>query len=162
MKKNKLLTFLILVGTLGISDTFAQSSVHSSGGNFSGATGSVSYSVGQTVYTTNTGATGSIAQGVQQPFEITKVLTADTFSDLVKELKVFPNPTTENLTISLTRLSTNSLDYEIIDTNGKLFKAEKGMGNETNIDVSSFPAAIYFLKIKNQNQEIKTYKIIKK
>ena len=154
MKKNKLLTFLILVGTLGISDCFAQSSVHSSGGNFSGASGSVSYSVGQTVYTTNT--------GVQQPFEITEVLTADNFSDLVKDLKVFPNPTTENLTINLTSQGTNSLDYEIIDTNGKLFKAGKGMGNETNIDVSSFPAAIYFLKIKNQNQEIKTYKIIKK
>lgn len=162
MKKNKLLTFLILVGTLGISDCFAQSSVHSSGGNFSAAAGSVSYSVGQTVYTTNAGASGSIVQGVQQPFEITEVLTADNFSDLVKDLKVFPNPTTENLTVSLTSQSANSLDYEIIDTNGKLFKAEKGMGNETNIDVSSFPAAIYFLKIKNQNQEIKTYKIIKK
>ena len=80
----------------------------------------------------------------------------------MKDLKVFPNPTTENLTINLTSQGTNSLDYEIIDTNGKLFKAGKGMGNETNIDVSSFPAAIYFLKIKNQNQEIKTYKIIKK
>lgn len=162
MKKNKLLTFLILVGTLGISDCFAQSSVHSSGGNLSGASGSVSYSVGQTVYTTNTSATGSITQGVQQPFEITEVLTADNFSDLVNDLKVFPNPTTENLTINLTSQGANSLDYEIIDSNGKLFKAGKGMENETNIDVSSFPAAIYFLKIKNQNQEIKTYKIIKK
>jgi hypothetical protein len=39
------------------------------GGEATGSGGSVSYSVGQVVYTTNTGINGSVAQGVQQPYE---------------------------------------------------------------------------------------------
>ena len=37
-----------------------------SGGDATGSGGSVAYSVGQIVYTTSTGTTGSVAQGVEQ------------------------------------------------------------------------------------------------
>ena len=41
-----------------------------SGAVATGIGGSSSYTVGQVVYTTNTGSNGSVAQGVQQPYEI--------------------------------------------------------------------------------------------
>ncbi|MBV1889111.1 MAG: HYR domain-containing protein, partial [Proteobacteria bacterium] len=44
----------------------AQESINVSGGDATGTGGSSSYSVGQVFYTTNVGATGSVAQGVQQ------------------------------------------------------------------------------------------------
>ena len=43
----------------------AQNAIPAAGGNAAGAGGTVSYTVGQAVYTTNTGTTGSVVQGVQ-------------------------------------------------------------------------------------------------
>lgn len=146
---------------MSLPDALAQSSANTSGGNLSGTNGSVSYSVGQVVYTTNTGTNGSVAQGVQQPFEISEVLASQNFSELVKDLKVFPNPTTDVLTINMFNTDNLQLDYQIVDMQGKVLLADKNISNQTNIVVSSLNSAIYFLKITNQNQEVKTFKIIK-
>jgi len=71
-KKAKLIAaFLLGIGLTGLQ---AQESVTASGGNASGAGGTVSYSVGQVVYKTNTGSNGSEAQGVQQPYEISVII----------------------------------------------------------------------------------------
>lgn len=163
MKKNKRLSLVTIASfILSMSNCFAQESVNSSGGVLSGTNGSISYSVGQIVYTTNTGTNGSVAQGVQQPYEISEILSSIDFSELIKDLKVFPNPSTDVLTLNMTNLSDLKLDYEIVDMSGKVLKAERNIGNETNIIVSGFPASIYFLRITNQNKEVKTFKIIKK
>lgn len=55
-----LISFLLSTGIQ------AQSALLTAGGNNPGSGGSVSYSLGQTLYTTNTGGGYSIAQGVQQ------------------------------------------------------------------------------------------------
>jgi len=163
MKTNKLLFFLTIVSYLGISSVFAQSSINASGGDIlTGSNGSISYSVGQAVYTTNTGTTGSVAQGVQQPYEISEILSSIDYSELVKDLKIFPNPSTDVLTVNMHNTNDLQLDYQIVDINGKVLKAEKNIQDETNINVSAYPSAIYFLKIANQNKEVKTFKIIKK
>ena len=67
--KNKKLTALLLLG-IGFNQGYAQQATTASGGDASGSGGSVAHSVGQTVYTTNTGSNGSVAQGVEQPYEI--------------------------------------------------------------------------------------------
>ncbi|MCB0409870.1 MAG: hypothetical protein KDD29_06595, partial [Flavobacteriales bacterium] len=66
MKKIIFITLQILICSI----VFAQENTVSSGGDALGVGGSASYSVGQVVYTTHTGVNGSIAQGVQQPYEI--------------------------------------------------------------------------------------------
>jgi hypothetical protein len=64
-------TFVILFVTgIGITCLQAQEAIPASGGNGSGNGGSVSYSIGQVVDATYTGLSGSVAQGVQQPYEI--------------------------------------------------------------------------------------------
>ena len=55
---------------IGFNQVYAQQATTASGGDASGSGGSVAHSVGQTVYTTNTGSNGSVAQGVEQPYEI--------------------------------------------------------------------------------------------
>ncbi|WP_130736185.1 T9SS type A sorting domain-containing protein [Flavobacterium sp. J27] len=163
MRKNKLLFLVIIVSSIGINNSFSQNSINSSGNTIiSAGNGSISYSVGQVVYTTNFDTSGSVAQGVQQPYEISEVLSSVDFSDLVKDLKIFPNPSTDVLTINMSNLGDTSLDYELIDSNGRVLIQEKNIASETNIQVASLPSAIYFLKIKNQNTDIKTFKIIKK
>ncbi|RLD56213.1 MAG: T9SS C-terminal target domain-containing protein, partial [Bacteroidetes bacterium] len=59
---------------LGLSNLQAQEVIPATGGEASGSGGSASYTVGQVVYTTNTGTNGnSVSQGVQQPYEISVV-----------------------------------------------------------------------------------------
>src|SRR6056297_978638 len=68
-KKTVILIAMLLFGP-GLTGANAQQAMPASGGDASGSGGFVSYSVGQVVYTTHTGANGSVAQGVQQTYEI--------------------------------------------------------------------------------------------
>src|SRR6056297_1106382 len=63
------LSALLLLG-LGLTGLQAQETTSSAGGNTTGGGGSVSYSIGQVVYTTHIGPDGSVAQGVQQIYII--------------------------------------------------------------------------------------------
>ena len=64
----KLIAILLL--GLGLIELQAQEAIPASGGDASGSGGSVSYSIGQVVYQTHTCTSGSVAEGVQQSFEI--------------------------------------------------------------------------------------------
>ena len=70
MRHKRLQLIAVLLLVIGLTRLQAQETIPAIGGNASGSGGSVSYSVGQAVYTTNTGTNGSVPQGVQQPFEI--------------------------------------------------------------------------------------------
>ena len=154
--------YFLSVYFIGITFIVAQNSVNASGGNLSGANGSVSYSVGQMVYTTNSGTNGSNAQGVQQPYEISEVLSSIDYSELISDLKIYPNPSTDHITINFINLNNLNLSLKIIDINGKVIKKEDYLQNETTIDVSSYSSNIYFLNIMNKDKLIKSFKLIKK
>ena len=77
----------------------AQSSANTAGGDATGAGGSVAYSVGQPFYITYTGANGTVAQGVQQTYQIFSLGINQ--SELNISLAVFPNPTYDNLNIEI-------------------------------------------------------------
>jgi hypothetical protein len=79
--KPKLITSLI-IGLFLCSFLNAQESVNTASGNASGSGGSVSYSVGEIVYTTNAGDNGAVAQGVQQAYEISAVTGIEEAKDI--------------------------------------------------------------------------------
>ena len=91
----------LLVFGLGLTGLQAQESINATGGIASGSGGSMSYSVGQIVYTTNTGTNGSVAQGVQQPYEISAVIGIEEFNGINLYVSVYPNPTSDYLTLSI-------------------------------------------------------------
>lgn len=66
------ISLIFLLG-LGLTNSQAQESLNTTGNNDSNNNGSVSYSVGQITYQTNTGTNGSIIEGVQQPYKISVV-----------------------------------------------------------------------------------------
>jgi hypothetical protein len=162
MRHKKLkLSVLILLG-LGLPGLYAQEAIPTSGGNASGSGGTASYSVGQVVYTTNDGGVyGTVAQGVQQPFEISVVLGSEEAKGINLSVSAYPNPTTDYLTISVSNLDALKLAYQLYDQNGKLLQSEKITGNETSIAMRNIVPATYFVKVKNENKEVKTFKIIK-
>ena len=159
----KTLLFLLLLIAIGLTETKAQESMNATGNTATGSGGSVSYSVGQVTYQTNTGANGSVAQGVQQPYEIS-VIGIEEAKDINLTLAAYPNPTTDCLELKVdasTTLSNLSMSYQLFDMNGKLLQSEKITSSQTSIVMKNFVAATYFVKIIEGNKEIKTFKIIK-
>ena len=160
MKKMKTVALLLLV--FGITTAQAQQAITATGGNASGSGGTIAYSVGQIVYTTYTGATGSVAQGVQQPYEISIVEVED--HQISLNMQAYPNPTTDYLTLNVgasTSLSNESMSYEIYNISGKLIESRKIISSSETITMENLPTANYFLKVTNNNNEVKTFKIIK-
>ncbi|MDD3860464.1 MAG: T9SS type A sorting domain-containing protein [Bacteroidales bacterium] len=158
-KKFKLSTLVLF--WLGLTGLQAQESIIAAGGDASGSGGSTSYSVGQVVYTTNIGTSGSVSQGVQQPYEISVVTAIEEAKDINLSVTAYPNPTTAYLTLSINEFDISNLSYQLYDMNGKLLQSEKITGTQTSIVMSNLVPANYFVKVIKGNDEVKTFKIIK-
>ena len=160
MKKN--LFYYIKISLLLFAFTVnGQESINASGHNATGTGGSASYSLGQVVYTTYSGTNGSVAQGVQQPYEISVILGIE-YTNINLIMTVSPNPTKDLLTLKVDNYEFENLTYQLLDINGKQFLLSQTSAAETQISVASLPSAIYFLKVSDKNKVIKTFKISKK
>jgi len=149
---------LLSIGMTGLN---AQSTIPASGGNASGSGGTVSYSVGQVVYTTNTGTNGTIAQGVQQPFEISVVTGIEEALNITLQSSVYPNPASDFVKLKIENYEIENLSYQLYGNNGSLLQDNKIKDSETRIDMSNLVSAIYFLKVIENKKVVKTFKIIK-
>ena len=162
MRHKKLKLSAVLLLGLGLTGLQAQTAVPATGSNASGSGGTVSYSVGQVVCTTNTGGSnGSVAQGVQQPFEISVVTGLEEAKGINLSVSAYPNPTTDFLNLKVGNYDNTNLSYQLFDISGKLLETKKLEGNQTNIVMSNLVPAIYFVKVTDGNKEVKTFKIIK-
>ncbi len=141
---------------------YTQEAVVASGKTVSSTAGSVSYSVGQVVYTTIVGDNGSVNQGVQQPYEIFVVTAIPDASGIDLKLSAYPNPVKDHLTLKISGYESDNLYYRLFDMNGKLLKMKKVTDPQTQIIMQDLKPAVYFLKIIDKNKEIKTFKIIKR
>ena len=155
-------TFLLLVSLILTASSFTQT-VHevisASGGDATGSGGSVAYSVGQIVYTTSTGSTGSVAQGVEQAYEIYSVGIKETSLNI--SLSVFPNPTSDFLTLKVDDYNNEALNYTLLDEQGKLVFNEQITTQDTQVAMSTLARGAYFINVLQANKKIQTFKIIK-
>lgn len=161
MKSKKTKYYVAMLFSLGIFEMKAQNGTVSSGGDASATQGSVAFTIGQPFYTTSTGTNGSVAQGVQQPFEIQEVLGTELFSIKLKML-AYPNPTTDVLNLSIEESELSGMSYQLIDFNGRLIKSSTISNQSTAIPMTEYQKAIYILNVTQNNTIIKTFKIIKK
>ena len=138
----------------------AQQAFTAAGGATSGSGGTATYSVGQIVYTTNTGAGGSVAQGVQQPYEISIVLGVEDLQ-ISLNMKVYPNPTSDFLILNVGNFDLSTLHFELYEINGKLLESKKITSITETISLENLPSSTYFLKVTSKNEEVKIFKIIK-
>ena len=158
MKKNTLffLTFLL---SFSVNAQTSHQVLSASGGDATGSGGSVAYSVGQIVYTTSTGTTGSVAQGVEQAYEIYSVGIKETALNI--SLSVFPNPTSDFLTLKVEDYNNETLGFDLLDEQGKLILSEQITNQETQVAMSTLARGSYFINIVQTNKKIQTFKIIK-
>ncbi len=148
---------LLFVLTITIN---AQNNIPTNGGEATGSGGTISYTVGQVIYNTSEGNTGSITEGVQQPYEISTLSGVDQ-TEINLEISAYPNPTNDYLQINIEGLEEQDLQYQLYSVEGKLIKRANNISNQTQINMSGLMPSCYFLKIIQGNKEIKAFKIIK-
>ena len=157
-KKNKLFVSFLLC--IALSTGYAQEATITSGGNALGNGGTMAYSVGQIVYTTNNGIGGSVNQGVQQPYEIFTVGIKETVLNIL--LTIFPNPTATNLTLQVSDFTNENLTYQLLDMQGKFIETAHITASQMQINMDNLPAATYLLNVTQENKQVQAFKIIKK
>ena len=121
----------------------AQISFNAVRGEASGTEGSLSYTVGQTVYDTYTGSTGSVAQVVQLTYDITALLGAE-ISDIKLELVAYPNLTQETHTLKINNYNNDSLIYQLYDLQGKLWDSQPVKGAQTELEMKDLAVGTYY------------------
>ena len=138
----------------------AQSSINSAGAEATGQGGSLSYSVGQVVYSSSSSSAGAVSAGVQQAYEVS-VATQVSATNLNIDASVYPNPTTDFLILNVSEIEEN-YTYLVTDINGKQLKTGLINNTQTSLDFSSYVTGTYFIKLAGQdNSNIKNFQVIK-
>jgi hypothetical protein len=162
MKHAKRFLLFVVLSIFYLAAPRAQTTIPATGGNAAGSGGSISFTIGQLVFNTFSGSIGSIAQGVQQPYEISIVTAIENTEVIMLEYKVYPNPTRGLISLIIKPFDHENLKYRLYDLNGILLQDKKIESEETEISMENLSSAIYFLKILKDNKEIKIFKIIKR
>jgi hypothetical protein len=161
MENIKIKLILMSLFFTGLNWLQAQETISAIGEDASGTGGSASYTVGQVVYTTNTGTTGSVSQGVQQSYEISVVNVTELYKDFQIDVFTYPNPVKDDLILKIDAENLNDLSYQIYDINGKMLVDCRLTNRETSIYMGDFLPAAYFLRVIKSDKEIKIFKIVK-
>jgi hypothetical protein len=82
-------------------------------------------------------------------------------SGIILSTSVYPNPTSNFVILQIGNYKVSDLSYQLFDLKGRQIESKNINGTETSIDLDKLIPATYFLKVIENNKEIKTFKIIK-
>ena len=155
----------LVVLFLASVSTNAQETFATTGGDATGTSSSISYTVGQMAIMTDyemvtavENASANVREGVQQTYSVEelKIDGAEPFSF---DIKVYPNPTTDNINVRLEQ-SVAGMRYELYGANGQLLQKESIGSDEQTIDMRDYAAGAYILWVVGDTAS-QPYRIIK-
>jgi hypothetical protein len=162
MKQRRRILYVLFLCLAWFPVLNAQETIPATGGSATGSGGTISYSVGQVTYNTYTGTNGSVAQGVQQPYEISIVTSIENTGLINLESSVYPNPTNGFMKLIVESTDYENLRFQLYDINGVTLQDKKVVGKETEIIMENLTSSVYFLKVFKNNLVVKVFKIVKK
>lgn len=138
--------------------SFGQQNTVAAGGTASGSGGTATFTVGQIDYSNASGTTGSINEGVQQPFEFFKEVG---LQEIDISIELYPNPAEDGVFITSYKL-TQFDRIDMYDSRGRLVISHKINSDSEEIDLNHLEAGTYHLNFLGQNELQQTYKLIKR
>ena len=159
----RIFTILIL-SCLLVPSLFAQSAIVPVGGDAQGNGGSVSYTVGQMAVESAANSNGSItvAEGVQQPYEIMTV-GVDDYPQIALNAVVYPNPTENIAQLQLNgfEIPAGGLRATLYDGNGKQLQSVTVTDDLTTLQIGQYAKGTYYLEVRDGKRTLKTFKIVR-
>ncbi len=166
MKKTILLIFMLF----GFGSVFCQTNqpevISSSGDYFkpNASSPTLSWTMGECITETQTSANNIITQGFQQNFEYIIGVGITENPDKDFSIKVFPNPATDFITVSINPLTGKASEYliELYDLQGKKLYTATYTQDEFKLDMFTYPAGTFMLKVMTKgNKTLQNFKIQK-
>ena len=96
-----------------------------------------------------------------QSYTITEVAVGDIAEEFGLQLTAYPNPTVDQLMLSSGSQDINNTTYTLADLNGRTIRSGSVENSLTQIDVSGIAIGVYLLTVRQNNNLIKTFKIVK-
>ena len=154
----------LLAGLIGMAmAAFAQSAIVPVGGDAQSNGGSVSYTVGQIAVRSANNSSGiSVAEGVQQPYEILTV-GVDDYPQITLNAVVYPNPT-ENLAqlrLNGFEIPAGGLRAILYDGSGKRLQTFPVTNDLTSFQIGQYATGTYYLELRNGQTVLKTFKVVR-
>lgn len=159
MKKH---LFILILGSLFIQQAISQSLKHNvisaAGNHVSGASVSLSWTLGELVIQTIESTSSLLTQGFHQG-EL-EVVSIEDFYEVFGKIEIYPNPTAHFLYIERTN-RTSSLFLELIDLNGKTILQNQLRDLKGQINLEQLASGIYMLHLSDGAQRHHYIKIQK-
>ena len=154
----KYLVIVLLVATMGYSQSISKQVVGTSGKTLTNSNLKLTYTVGEPVVGLMTAVGNQLGNGYYPAMDLQTLSVEDNVLDV--QLKVYPNPTSKSLYV--THPNMNSFGITIVDLNGKQLYSGT-INKDEPLDVSGFTQGMYLVTVENTITNKKnTYKIIKK
>lgn len=151
-KKNAAVFFSLLV-TISVT---AQEVVTTQGDSYSNSSGSIDFTVGETVSNTGTNGTNEITQGFQQ--SNWTLLGLENHSPQYVA-SMFPNPTEDVLNIRTTEFE--DVTFTLYDSQGKILLQDVLSAEQTPIEVHQLAPGNYSVMLTKESQKLKAFKLVK-
>ena len=129
----------------------------SSGSHFTSAAAQLSFTIGEPLTSTYTGATTMVTQGFHQPDKNTAGINQN--EDFV--FNIYPNPTQNYIIISYSDESIKNYTVDLIDQLGQVLATRVLSGNNQQIDVSTLAAGNYHLRVTYLQNKSNSFTVIK-
>ena len=160
-QRTTLIIFLLCVAVA----TFAQSAIVPVGGDAQSNSGSVSYTVGQIAVQTSANYDGSVsvAEGVQQPYEI-QAVGVDNYPQIALDAVVYPNPTEDLAQLQLNgfEIPDDGLRAILYDGKGKQLQTLTVTDDLTSFQIGHYATGTYYLELRDGRRVLKTFKVVRK
>ena len=152
-------SFIILILLLAGSAVSAQEVVSSNGDSKSAGGIEVSWTIGEVLIETFISDATALTQGFHQTRLMVTAISDVLFPGL--EIKVFPNPTPDIITIHFSEYIDGS-KYWLFDMTGKLLENKLINSEDTEINMNRYASGQYILKLTNKSrQAIQTFQVVK-
>jgi len=152
------LTIINMPGLI-YAQEIGSSSINAAGTEYSNEHAIVNWTIGQTAISTLSSDDAILTQGFQQYlYSVTEVPT-DFTNDI--QISAYPNPTDNFVFIEFSDDEYLGGTIEILDLNGKLIDIKEIYNTKTPIELSQYAPSLFLINIKQSNQILKTYKIIR-
>jgi len=182
MRKKILLVVVFILPIIGL---LAQTQVTAGGGEASSSAGIVSYSVGQVAYQSYITSNGTIAEGIQQAYEISTLIGIEDKTISLVQVVLYPNPVTDYLILSVKTqdiasqkpqdvafqqtqdiasqqyITSQQLQFQLYDLQGKLVQSQKLTDSETQINMRGYVPSTYYIKVTLENKLVEEFKVVK-
>jgi len=157
-----LLTLVILAAALS---SFGQAAkpvlITAAGDNFSSAGKQITWSLGEVLVETYSKGNISLTQGFHQGNYLVTAMDESVLSGM--EIKAYPNPATDFITVQITGSKSQVENYviDLTDIQGKLLLKINPDSDSPKVNLQSYGAGTYFLSVSEKGKILRTFKVIK-